>query len=223
MNRLEVNKYAVSSTTTCEYNYDKVITEMQSLIEIDGDKVIPVLWISPDFFLNNSVLDIFLNSGITWKCIKIHPDWQPYVWNDISNQKQLLDLALSLKLPIMIHTGGQQYSEANVWEELIKNNCDLNFILAHCRPFDQAFSIISKHHNAYGDLSFVESSNFHRLHKSQICNRILWGSDFPIYSFYINVNIQKYYTSRINELKNAIDDDEFTQITLENFNNLFTC
>ncbi len=168
-------------------------------------------------------MDIFLNSGIIWKCIKIHPDWQPYVWHDKSNQRKLLELAMLLKLPIMIHTGGQQYSEACIWEELIKNNPEQKFILAHCRPFDQAISILHKYHNSYGDLSFVDTSNFHRLHKSQICNRILWGSDFPIYSFYINEDIKKHYNTRIKKLKNAIDENEFKQITLDNFNKIFKC
>ena len=220
---LGVDRYAVSSTTSCERNYDKVIQEIQTIVDINGDKVVPVLWISPEFFLCGDILDKYLNCKVNWKCIKIHPDWQPFLWGDVSNQKNLLDLANHMNVPILIHTGGHEYSKAMVWENLIKHNSGQKFILAHSRPFDQAFSIISKYDNAYGDLAFVDSSDFYRLHDSGACNRILWGSDIPIVKQYVNTNMDEYYRYRIQVLKNAVSDREFKQIVKDNFDNLFKC
>ena len=221
MKRLEVDGYAVSSTTVCEKNFSKVLQEIQKLIDIDGDRVVPILWLSPEIFLDELLRDTFLNCGIHWKALKIHPDWQPYVWSDVSNQRNLLDLADRIDVPILIHTGGHEYSACSIWEEVIRNHPEQKFILAHCRPFDKAISIIEKYDNAYGDLAFVDSADFIKLHNSRSCDRILWGSDFPIVSHYINTDLRDYYEQRLIELKVAVGDSRFEQITQDNFNDLF--
>lgn len=221
MKDLGVERYAVSSTTTCEKNFTKVLSEIQSLISIDGRRIVPVLWISPEFFHDNKLIETYINSGIEWGCIKIHPDWQPNIWSDSHNKRNLLDLSKVLNIPILIHTGGHSYSEALVWEDTIKNNPEQKFILAHCRPFQQAFSMIKKYKNVYGDLAFVDTSNFYSLHDSGICNRILWGSDLPIFSYYIEDNIQKHYEDCLKKLEIMVEREEFRQITVDNFNNLF--
>ena len=47
MEQLDVDYYAVSSTTQCEENYPKVLSEIEELIRFDGNKVLPVMWITP--------------------------------------------------------------------------------------------------------------------------------------------------------------------------------
>ena len=66
-----VDNFAVSSTTIWEENYNKVIKEISELIRLAGARVFPILWISP-LMLKNGGLNIFLQSGITWKCVKVH-------------------------------------------------------------------------------------------------------------------------------------------------------
>ena len=221
MTDLGVDRYAVSSTTVCEKNFSKVLKEIQSLIDIDGERIIPVLWISPEFFLDKGLMKNFLESGIIWRCIKIHPDWQPNVWTENLNRQKLIKLARRLNVPILIHTGGHDYSESIVWEQIIKDNPDQKFILAHSRPFSQAISMISKYENAYGDLAFVDASDYKELHNKFISRKFLWGSDLPILNRFINRDMKTYYNELLGRLRDSVDEREFEQITKINFDNLY--
>ena len=42
-----VGKFAVSSTTICEEDYDKVIREIKELVALASGRVFPVLWLTP--------------------------------------------------------------------------------------------------------------------------------------------------------------------------------
>ena len=222
MQRLGVDRYAVSSTTTCEKNYHKVCDEINDLIDIDGDRVFPVLWCSPEIFDDTAIMDDLINCGIKWCCLKIHPDWQPFVWSDNKvNQQNLLGLAHKLNVPILIHTGGSEYSEAEVWTSLIKDNPGQTFILAHLRPFNKALEIVANYGNAYGDLAFVDEDCYHLIHDHDVAKKIMWGSDVPIISHYLKVNEKDYYCSLLKSLEHSTTEEEYRHITKENFNRIF--
>ena len=42
-----VERFAASSTTICEGNYERVIAETKELANICGSQFLPVLWITP--------------------------------------------------------------------------------------------------------------------------------------------------------------------------------
>lgn len=221
MQSLGVDGYLVSSTTTCEKNFDKVLSEIKETVCIDGDKAIPALWISPEILDDPTLRNKFLDGSIGWKCVKIHPDWQPWMWTKRKNVNAAIALSRELDVPLLIHTGAMKYSEANIWEEVIKENPFQTFILAHCRPFDQALRLMSKYTNVYGDLAFVNSDNFSSISKLGIADKVMWGSDLPIMSRFIETPISEYYQNRLDLLKNAVSDEEFKKITELNFVKLF--
>ena len=47
MDSVGVERFACSSTTICEGNYDKVLMEMSELQMSAGHRLLPVLWIVP--------------------------------------------------------------------------------------------------------------------------------------------------------------------------------
>lgn len=53
MNKIGVDYYAVSSTTMCDEDYQKVLSEIYELIRLDGEKVLPVMWITPEGLKGN--------------------------------------------------------------------------------------------------------------------------------------------------------------------------
>ena len=64
----------------CEENYHKVVDELQELVNIDNQKVLPVMWITPEDLTDN--IAWFLESDINWRCLKVHSflhsiDWEP--------------------------------------------------------------------------------------------------------------------------------------------------
>ncbi len=66
-----VDKFAVSSSSICNEDYEKTFAEMQEIVRIGKEHITPVLWISPAM-LTNGWLEKFVNCGIEWKCLKIH-------------------------------------------------------------------------------------------------------------------------------------------------------
>lgn len=223
LKRLQVTKYAVSSTTICEENYSKVLHEFDILLNNDYKRVHPILWITPNMIYKDTNLNIFLDSGIKWKCIKIHPDLHPNLWN-VNNgyMEAVLEIAKDLDLPLLIHTGGNKYSASMVWESFIKENPKQNFILSHCRPVEQAKILLRKYDNAYGDLAFVSNNEMRELFDEGLYSKILWGSDIPITKYYEKKwNYSFSYFEELNNLKGQLSEENFKIITNKNFNKLF--
>lgn len=220
---LNLNRYAVSSTTICDENYSKVLNEIEYLIIHDALRVDPVLWVTPHLIKEDKKLNEFIISGIRWKCLKIHPELHPKVWNeDNSLFDDLISLAWDLKLPVLIHTGGYVYSMIHIWEEKLKLYPYQKFIFAHCRPFDQAVPILKKYPNAYGDLAFIDELDFPRLISENIWNKILWGSDIPINEYFFkNISTKEYYTQRMEILKEILTVEQLDTITFKNYHTLF--
>ena len=220
---LNLERYAVSSTTICEENYSKVLKEIEYLLIHDDKRVDPVLWITPLLINDEKKLNEFLISGFPWKCIKIHPYFHPEVWiNNSKIFKDTVNLAKELELPILIHTGGYSNSDIEVWDSVLPLYPNQTFIFAHCRPFDQAVSILKKYANAYGDLAFVDKNDFQRLISENIWKKILWGSDIPINEYFLkDITTRDYYIQRLKILKDLSTDEQFDRMCLFNYNKLF--
>lgn len=64
MTDVGVDYYAVSSTSMCEENYPKVLEELRYLLKKDGNKVLPIMWVTPEGLKGN--IAWFLESEIKW-------------------------------------------------------------------------------------------------------------------------------------------------------------
>lgn len=219
---LNLDRFAVSSTTICDDNYIKVLGEFEALLKYDDNRVDPVLWLTPNLIKNYHELRVFLESGIEWKYIKIHPLFHPYVWlNNSSAFRDVIALAKGLNLPILIHTGGQKYSDIEIWDNIISKYPNQVFIFAHCRPFDQAVKILRKHPNAYGDLAFVDEKDFKRLISENIWEKILWGSDIPINAYFLkDIPTETYYNRRLQILHEVCTEEQYSTILFKNYHKL---
>lgn len=217
---LRINKYLVSSTTSCEENYSKVISEIQQLIKLGKEKVLPVLWITPRIIKNNK-LTFMLESKIDWKCIKIHG----FIHNWPPNGKlfgQVIDLALKLQVPILIHSGGDKKCDAGSYLRVIKKHPEQIFILAHGRPIQEAIDIIKQCDNAYVDTAFMPLEDLKRLVEIGYIDRFLFGTDFPITIHNEpDLSDKDWYKSRISEIVDIIGANKFKKMNEENFNKLF--
>ena len=132
--QMHIAYYAVSSTTICEEDYLSVINELHELIDLDGDKVLPVMWITPEGLKGN--IAWFLESDIKWRCLKVHPFLHQNDWAPEGGQfAEVVDIARELQVPLLIHTGNEDCCHCGRYEPLIANNSDIDFILAHGRPY----------------------------------------------------------------------------------------
>lgn len=214
---LGIDYYAVSSTTICEENYCKVIEEIQELISIDGNKVLPVMWITPEGLKGN--IAWYLESEIKWQCIKIHPFLHRDEWDPCGTQfAEILDIARELSIPILIHTDNDSSCEASKYEFIIAHNPDLTFILAHGRPLEQTLNLIRKYDCVYIDSAFMPIDHMQIVIKNGLSSKLLWGTDMCIPNYYNpNINLQYYYNNKLSALWSICNDEkDFSNITFKN-------
>lgn len=223
----DVDMFAVSSTTTCERNYDRVLREMRDLVNTAGNRVMPVLWVLPEMLEDNTI-GTFLETGINWRILKIHPQISPAgSWSPTSEiTTKLLTLARTMTVPILIHTGETVGCYPDLFEETITQNPDINFILAHGRPVDETIRIMEQCHNCWCDTAFMPTEHIVKLCRHGMTDRVLWGTDYPIPKyFYPEKDMVRYYKCLLSELKESVSKNDFIKITETNavrllFNNL---
>lgn len=218
--KMNIDRYLVSSTTTCEENYAKVISELEQLNELDKEKAFPVLWITPKM-ITNTHLSYMMESKIDWKCLKIHG----FIHNWPPNGKlfrQVIDLASKLQIPILIHSGGDKKCDAGSYLKVIKNYPKQIFILAHGRPIDQALEVMKQCQNAWVDTAFMPLEDIKLLKDDGLLDRVLFGTDFPITIHNEqNLSDMDWYKNRITEIVDIIGNEKFRKINEANFNKLF--
>lgn len=219
--QLDVAYYAVSSTTQCEENYTKVLSEMKELIRLDGKKVLPIMWITPEALQGN--IAWFMESDINWRMLKIHPFLNQTEWDPKGNLfEEVLEISKELRLPLLIHTGNEECCKANLYEQAIKNNIDTTFILAHGRPIKYALRIAATYDNAYVDSAFMPVEHMKMFIERGLSEKLLWGTDICIPKYYnYKVSLCDYYNQKLKLFRSVCNQIEYNQVTFKNALNIF--
>lgn len=222
MRDLGVCNYVVSSTTTCERDYEKATAEIKLLLDIDSSKIFPCLWLTEEhfsFIQNNS-----LGNQIKWSCLKIHAGLSQGEWNP--NKKitiKLLEYADNHRLPLLIHTGYDNWCCASLYKNLIAQFPKVKIILAHGRPLDETIEMVAKYENAYTDTAFMEVSDIVKFVREGLSHKVLWGSDFPIFPKQIKKEFEiDEYQNKLHSLKKICSQSEFDRITFKNAQTVFS-
>jgi len=221
MAKTGIDKIAISSTSICDENYEGVINEFNQLLKISGDRVFPILWITPGI-LDSKNLSTFLQANISWKLIKIHG--YLHKWSAKSRKiSQVISIAKKLNIPILLHTGGLKRCNAGSYGNLISKHPDLIFILAHGRPISETLSVMQKYQNAWVDTAFMPTEDIIELIENGCEDRILYGSDYPITELYKETeeDDSEYYLKRIIEIRNQLHKKQQDKLFCLNFKKLF--
>lgn len=221
MEQMRVSYYAVSSTSICEEDYKKVLDELRELIEVDGNKVLPVMWITPIGLRGN--IAWFLESEIQWKALKIHPFLNSEEWlNKTALFTEVCDIAREMDLPVLIHTGNEKCCQCVVFEKIIAENPDINFILAHGRPLRQAIRIADNYSNVFVDSAFMPVNQMAVFIKKTSHSKLLWGTDMCIPKhFFPEQEMKQYYFNKLDALRKICNQDQFDCVTYFNAKKLF--
>ena len=213
MDFVNMEYFATSSTTICEGDYKKVQGELNELIRLVGNRVLPVLWIMPQMFSDGG-LQRFLDSNIPWKMIKIHPKLHPLAWHSNSkNLQKVVQLAKKMSLPLLIHTGEFAGCYPSLFEKAIRNNPSVTFILAHGRPLEETLTLMQRYPNVLTDTAFMPIEQIAKICATGLTKRILWGTDIPIQLHYNqNENLIVYYQNRMKEVRKTIRVQDYNTI-----------
>lgn len=220
LTQIGVDKIAVSSSSTISLPPSTGLSEMEDLIRLGGNRIIPVLWINPEW-LKDGTLDIMINSAIQWKCLKIHGYFSPWEENP-ELLPHVVKLAAKMNVPLLLHTGGREASDCGSYLNIIKDNSDVKFILAHSRPVNQAIEVMKSCPNAWADTAFTPIADIQKMIDERLSDRILWGTDYPLHNvFYKGQDVRLIILEKLNGLRKITSDSQFEAITSKNFENLF--
>lgn len=212
-----VDSFAVSSSSICGHDIDQTLHDIKVIVSLFGEKAFPVLWITPEMLLHNFLKE-FLESGIDWKCVKIHGY---HNWTQ-DNIETAVFLAQALKVPLMMHTGGQECCEAGQYYSLCKKFPHQLFVLAHSRPCDETIFVMEKCKNVWADTAFTPVEDIVKMVNAGLEDRILWGSDYPILElYYKKQNIRRLYLEKIEALSQILDKSLIEKILYLNFHSLW--
>ena len=208
-----VNAFAVSSSSVCGYDIDQTLYDIKQIVSLSGGRAFPVLWLMPGMFLNGQ-LNAFLESGISWRCVKMH-GFHEWTNDDIENA---VSVAQGLNLPFMMHTGGRRCCEAGQYFSLCKKYSNLQFVLAHSRPCDETIDVMLKCENVWADTAFTSIEDVVSLVDAGLEDRVMWGSDYPIPElYYKHCSIKDLYLKKIKDLSSLISPTAFDKIIKFNF------
>lgn len=199
-----IEEFAVSSTSSCAELYKLVVKEMRELIQIGGEHIHPILWLTPRM-IKTWGLSYMLHNKIRWHGVKMH--WKAHrEW--YYNRKLLhnaLEVARWLQVPVLLHTGNFKECKSGVFMNICKQYDDLTFVLAHGRPLDETWVVMKECPNVYVDTAFMPAGHVKELADAGYSKRILFGTDAPINLLYNkDVSTTDYIRTNLKDLHNTL-------------------
>lgn len=221
MRSVGVDRYAVSSTSMCEEDYEKVIAEQSELTALDGHRAMPVMWITPEGLKGN--IAWFLESDIQWRCLKIHPFMHQDQWmTDAGLLHEVVEIARYLGVPLLIHTGEDPCCHSGRYAPAIEANSDVTFILAHGRPIESAKRVVAAYGNAYIDTAFMQPADIMQFVDAGLSRKVLWGTDMCIpQHYYPHADMAQYYLSKLDAFRRMAEIEQFRQVCGQNAMQVF--
>lgn len=197
-----IDGMAVSSTSTCAELYKDVVRELRELKRLGGEQVHPILWLTPKMMKRRYALPYMLHSKVDWQGIKMHWEAHPEWAHNPRLVRRALDVARRMDVPVLLHTGAFDTCHAGLFLDIVRDNADLTFVLAHARPVDEAIDVLKQCKNTYIDLAFVPQSDLQLLIEEGLADRILFGTDAPINEVYFNdIETSGYIRQQIEDVK----------------------
>jgi len=151
--------------------------EVMKLVESKSE-LIPFVYLDPRLDESPDLLEEYVNRGC--KGLKLHPVCHGYV---ISHGmcSPTLEVANSLEIPVLIHTGWGEYGEIRFIKELAKNFKHLKIVIGHLIEHQDIFVMIPELENVSVDTSYAT----HPRRIAQAVNklgpdRVIFGSDMPL-------------------------------------------
>jgi predicted TIM-barrel fold metal-dependent hydrolase len=179
-----------------------------------------VLVISPAMLREDEALTSFVS--LPFKMIKLHGflhNWHP----NGKLIKSVFRFAAEHKVPVMLHTGGCERSNAGNYLKICSQFPNVRVILAHSRPFDQTVAVMLECPNVWADTSFVSPNKVKLFEKEGLIDRVIFGTDFPVAAaFDDEPNLGVWYQRNLSKVASVLGREMFKKISNENYLNFYS-
>lgn len=184
------------------------------------NKVKGAFWIKPNLEGYAPWIEDFLVENKEYFCaIKIHPFHSKISVTD-EKVRPYIELAEKLELPVVIHTAGDIYADAQNVYEIALQYPKVNFVMVHLglgTDNEKAITLLEKLPNLYGDTTWVKVDNVLKAINKCGSEKLLFGTDSPI----DGVDTYEKYEQLIETLKKKLTEEEYENVMFKNAIKLF--
>lgn len=175
------------------------------------------LYVNAEMIDNYPDLSSYLN--YPFKALKIHPDAVRFSTKQLHT---ICGTAEKLHLPLMIHTGGNEWSRAGIYETFVRQYPLVTFVLCHARPAEEAFPLLNAYSNVWIDTAFLPFEDLKKRITTDNENRILFGTDYPVNRWHPQLGDEtNWYAQQIVNIENCFSERIAQKILCDNYLSLF--
>lgn len=182
MKKCGVEEFVYSSTSMQTHGvvFADVHREMREVKKLFGAGAHPFLWVTGAYLKEDptlSALDMGFYEGV--KLHGLETDWL----NSFSVElESVLSKVEIMRLPVMVHTCGLESSRPLNWLSHAQRHESVNFNFAHGCPIAEAIICLREARNVFVDTACMSDKDLSAICETEVCDRILWGTDFPTLS-----------------------------------------
>ena len=194
LDKNQIDKIGLLSYESIHYDFESGNKELKKVYDQYPERIIPYFTVNPQYG-NKAIYEIDKYAGgLSWKCLKLHPQFLGYKLNSTFVYKTI-EKAAKYKCIFIIHTadvyaGGQ--SSPSMFGELSSSFSELTFIMCHMgvTNWPQAIEIAKNNSNVILGTtgSVINYGMIERSVKEIGSKRISWGSDYPMYPFELSLS-----------------------------------
>lgn len=203
--KTSVTEIHYSSTSSCrdDVELSKIEEETYYAQQFKSDSLLikPYLWFVPQY-AENKITPSEAIKHFNYCGFKLHPLAQKW---DFTNQKHsealndIFEIASEKnELSILIHCGTQECDRPKRFEPFFKTFPEAHVILAHSNPVEETIEMLRKYRNVTSDIAYADEKTIRILQKSDVWNKVLFGTDFPI---------THYFNTRLFNSKNSLFEE----------------
>ena len=131
---------------------------------------------------NDAFVKLIDQGGTYIKGLKFHP-YHSMLPITAPQVEPYLAFAAERRLPVLVHSSGDEFSEPRFVYEAAKAHPEINFIMAHVGLLtdnNEAIELIGSLDNLYGDTAWVKPELGLKLIRKYGAHKLLFGTDNPI-------------------------------------------
>lgn len=201
LKRCGVSSYVVSSTCAQikSISINEIVREAREIRRVAGSKAHIFFWLSGRLYDDDNNMQ-WLKSGM-FDGIKLHNGETPWTTKRQADLRYILTKAQEMSLPVMIHSGEDEEHSPSRLAVFAREFLNVRFNFAHCRPMDEMAEIISSCPNVWTDTAYMPLSYFKRLCHYNWHDRLMFGTDIPVWQAHEDIGMQKRYSEFIATFK----------------------
>lgn len=192
LNRCGVDEFIVSSTSVqASPTVKDLIREAGEIKRQAGARAHIFDWVTWRLFQQDRKL-VSCVDGL-YEGLKLHEQeghWLEHHHEDLLN---VLDIANERRLPVQFHCGPDAYCSPSRLMDIAQSYPDVRFNFAHCRPMGEMASVVARCDNVWTDTAYMALEDFKALPQYDWHDRLMFGSDIPVWQAYENVTLPRRY------------------------------